>query len=319
MTAPRITVHVPAYNYGRFLGDALDSLLAQTCTDWEAIVIDDASTDDTPAVVARYDDPRFRFIHHDVNRGHVATYNEGIDLARAEYFVILSADDRYHPTFLERTLACFDAHPEVVLAYSDYEVIDERGEVRGTATMTLDPAHDWVRDVSADLLFRPFIHGCTAVARTQFLRDLGGYDAAFPHTCDTYLWRQLAFVGPVGHVAGNLVQYRVHSRGMHHRATVVELMTTEEAEQFARLFDDPGLPAAVAAQRGRLEATLAVARARVHFQERKFRASAAAAASSVRQDPRVWQAGHPLWVFARDYARSHRRTSAGVRKRRRRE
>ncbi len=309
MTVPRITVHVPAYNYGRFVGDALDSLLAQTCTDWEAIVIDDASSDDTPDVLARYDDPRLRFVRHDVNWGHVATYNEGIDLACAEYFVILSADDRYHPTFLERALACFDAHPDVSLVYTDYEVIDAHGEVRGVTAMTLDPDRDWVRDVSVELMFRPFIQGCAAVARTRALRDLGGYDAAFPHTCDTYLWRRLAFGGPVGHVAGFLLQYRVHTVGMHHGTSVVELMTTEEADQFARLFSDPALPAAVAAQRGRLEATLAVRRARAQFQARRYGASAAAVASAVRQDPRLWQADHPLWVFARDYARNHRRTA----------
>ncbi len=303
---PRVTVHVPAYNYGRFLGDALDSLLAQTCTDWEAIVIDDASTDHTPEVVARYEDPRLRFVRHDVNRGHIATFNEGIALARSDYFVILSADDRYRPAFLERALECFDAHPEVVLVFTDAELIDDHGHALGPASMTLDPDRDWVRDVSVELMFRPFIHGCAAVAPTESVRELGGYDPAFPHTADTYLWRRLAFRGPVGHVSGRLLQHREHARAMHLGTTLVELTTGEEVEQFSRLFRDPALPAAVAAQRSRLDAVLAVARARACFQRGRYGACAAEFGSAVRRDPRLWQADHPLWVFARDYARNHR-------------
>src|SRR4249919_523314 len=98
--ASRITVLVPCYNYGRFLRDALDSLLQQSLTAWDAVVIDDASTDETPAVLSGYQDPRIRVVRHAVRRGHIETYNEGILLATAELFVILSADDRYKPDFL---------------------------------------------------------------------------------------------------------------------------------------------------------------------------------------------------------------------------
>jgi glycosyltransferase involved in cell wall biosynthesis len=302
--APRVTVHVPAYNYGRFLGDALESLLAQTLTDWEAIVIDDASTDHTPQIVARYDDARFCFVRHDTNRGHLATFNEGIDRARGEYFVILSADDRYHATFLERVLACFDAHPEVGLVFADAEIIDEQGCVRDVGSTTVDPDHDWVRDVSVELMFRSFISGCAGVARTEELRALGGYEHALPHTADTYLWRRLAFRQPVGHVSGRLYQQREHADQLHLNTDWLDLVTTEEAQQLAWLFDDTALPAAVAAQRPRLAATLAVNRARVQFRDHHYRAMIAAFASVLRADPRIWQSNHPLWVFARDHARN---------------
>jgi glycosyltransferase involved in cell wall biosynthesis len=305
---PRLTVHVPCHDYGRFLGQALDSLLAQTSTDWEAIVIDDASTDDTAQVVARYDDPRLRFVRHDVNRGHIATFNEAIGLARGEYFVILSADDRYHATFFERALACFDASPDVTLVYTDAEIIDQDGRVLGISATTLDPDHDWVRDVSVQLMLCPFIRGCAAVAPTPLLRELNGYDPALFHTCDTYLWRQLAFRGRVGHLSGRCYQQREHRDAMHTTTSWLKLMTTEEPQQFARLFDDPALPADVAALRPRLEATLDVYRARREYHDHRYGAAASAFLAAAGRDPKLWEADHPWWAFARDYARNHRRT-----------
>jgi glycosyltransferase involved in cell wall biosynthesis len=304
--APSITVLVPSYNYARFLGDAIDSLLAQTCTDWEAIVIDDASTDDTPAVVTRYDDSRLQFVRHDVNHGHIATFNEGIARARGEYFVILSADDRFHATFFEQAIACFDAHPEVTLVYTDAETIDADGHVLGDVAphdpdRACEPPR--VRDVSVELMFNPFIWGGAAVAPTRALRELGGYDPTLPHTADTFLWRRLAFRGPVGRVSGTLLQHREHRDAMHRTTTWVDLMTTEEVEQFARLFEDVTLPSAVAAQRARLDAMLAVYRARAGFRDRRFGAMLGGFASAVRRDPRLWQSDHPLRAFARDHAR----------------
>jgi hypothetical protein len=304
--APRVTVHVPAYNYGRFLGEALDSLLAQTCTEWEAVVIDDASTDDTADVVARYHDSRFRFVRHDVNRGHIATFNEGIALARGEYFVILSADDRYHATFLERALACFDEHPDVHLVYTDTEMIDEHGCVVGRGNTSIDPQEDWVRDLSVPLMFGWFISGCAGMARTTMLRELGGYEPTLSHTADVYLWRRLAFRGRVGHVTGWLLQHREHDGALHRATTWLDLMTTEEPAQITRLLDDPALPAAVAACRRRIQAALAVSRGRACFRDRRYGAMTAAFASAVLQDPKLMQGDHPLWVFARDRARNRR-------------
>src|SRR5215472_7974260 len=112
---PRVSLVVTCYNYGRFLGQALDSLLAQTLTDWEAIVIDDASTDETGDVLARYlDDPRIRAIAHAERIGNIASYNEGLDQARGELVGILSADDYVlRSDALERQASVSAARPDV--------------------------------------------------------------------------------------------------------------------------------------------------------------------------------------------------------------
>src|SRR3982751_4550304 len=91
---PRVTFLVPCYNYGRYLAQALDSLLSQTLRDLELIAIDDGSQDDSMAVLSRYrDEPRVRVLHHEKNKGHIYSYNEGLALARGNYIGILSADD----------------------------------------------------------------------------------------------------------------------------------------------------------------------------------------------------------------------------------
>lgn len=298
---PAVTVHVPCHDYGRYLGEALDSLLAQTCTDWEAIIIDDASTDDTRAVMARYDDPRFCRVHHDENQGHLATYGEGLRRAAAPYFVILSADDRFHPQFLERALAVLEARPDAMFAFTDAEIIDAHGDVVGVAATTLDPDVDWVRDVSLELMFRPFVPGGAVVARTEPLRALGGFDHALPHTCDTFLWRRLAFRGPVAHLAGRLFQHRDHGAAMHTSVAWLDLMTTEEALQYERLLADPAVPERVVAQRARLEATVHVHRGRVAFRDHDYAAMVRHFVRAVQRDPQVWQRDHPLVVFGRDY------------------
>jgi len=308
--APAVTVHVPCYQYGRYLPDALDSLLAQTCTRWEAIVIDDGSTDDTAHVMARYDDPRIRTVHHAENLGHLATFNEALATATAPYFVILSADDRYHPHFLERAVSILDARADATLAFTDAELIDEEGSVVGVATITLDPDVDWVSDAAVELVLRPFIPGGACVARTEALRDLGGFEPRLPHSTDTYLWRRLAFRGPVAHLAGRLYQYRIHRESLHTTTTWLDLMVTEEALQHRLLFEDPAVPPAVVAQRGRLDATLSVHRARVAFRDREPVELVRQVADALRRDPRVWERDHPLVGFGRDYARRFRADSS---------
>jgi glycosyltransferase involved in cell wall biosynthesis len=117
---PRVSVIVPAHNYARYLPDALDSVLAQTFTAWECIVVDDGSTDETAAVCARYTarDERFRSVHQ-ANQGLSSARNTGLREARGAYIQFLDADDRLAPAKLEQHAAFLDAHPETDVVYSE--------------------------------------------------------------------------------------------------------------------------------------------------------------------------------------------------------
>lgn len=115
---PRVSVVVPCYNYGRFVGAAVDSILAQSFQDFEAIVVDDGSTDNTPDVLRRITDPRVRVLRKE-NGGCADARNAGRALVRGEFLTFLDADDLWRPTFLERQLEVLDAEPAVSYCFTD--------------------------------------------------------------------------------------------------------------------------------------------------------------------------------------------------------
>src|SRR5215831_20496875 len=110
-----VDVIVPCYRYGHFLRECVESVLSQSDVNVRVLIIDDASPDNTPEVAAELvsEDPRVTFIRHSENKGHIATYNEGIEWASAEYMLILSADDCLLPGALSRAADLMDARPDV--------------------------------------------------------------------------------------------------------------------------------------------------------------------------------------------------------------
>jgi len=126
---PRVSIGLPVYNGSRYLAAALDSLLGQTFADFELIICDNASTDDTQAICGNYAarDPRIRYIREPANTGAVRNHNRTIELARGEFFKWAAHDDVYAPQFVERCVRHLDAHPETVLAFSRTRFIDQDG------------------------------------------------------------------------------------------------------------------------------------------------------------------------------------------------
>ena len=114
MAAPRVSVVIPTYNHAAFIGTALSSVLAQSNADWEALVVNNFSTDDTVAIVAGFADPRIRRIDF-ANRGIIgASRNVGIREARGEFVAFLDSDDQWLPDKLARTLECMDRGVDLV-------------------------------------------------------------------------------------------------------------------------------------------------------------------------------------------------------------
>src|SRR5947208_16134430 len=115
----RVDVIIPSYNYGRYLPGCVHSVLGQDGVDVRVLIIDDASPDgsgDAAEELARRDD-RVEVRRHSVNRGHIATYNEGLEWAAGDYLLLLSADDLLAPGALRRAARALDAHPDVGLTY----------------------------------------------------------------------------------------------------------------------------------------------------------------------------------------------------------
>lgn len=130
-TSPRVTIGLPVYNGQNYLVETLESILAQTFTDFELVISDNASTDDTEKICREYAarDERIRYFRNSVNIGASANYNRAFELGVAPYFKWAAHDDLLAPAFLERCVQALDDDPDVVLAYTRAKAIDADGEV----------------------------------------------------------------------------------------------------------------------------------------------------------------------------------------------
>lgn len=166
-SGPCVSVVIPAFNQVGFLRECLESVVAQEMTDWEAIVVDDASTEcDLEEVVAQLHDPRFRVIRHTQNRGEGAARNTGFASARAALVLPLDSDDKLHPEFLSvTTRALLAASLEVDCVYTDFQLFGASSEVwRNTAALTL-----------RDMLRTQWIPGPGTLMRQTVWERAGGY------------------------------------------------------------------------------------------------------------------------------------------------
>ena len=139
-TSPKVSIGVPVYNGQKYIRFTLDSLLAQTFTDFEVIVTDNCSTDTTPQIIAEYAerDSRIRYVKNPTNVGPARNYRISMDLARGQYFKWNPADDVCAPTFLERCVKVLDEDPSIVVAYPRTNVIDTNGEIVDTYQYEID-------------------------------------------------------------------------------------------------------------------------------------------------------------------------------------
>jgi glycosyltransferase involved in cell wall biosynthesis len=124
---PRVSVVMPVYNHERFVVDAIQSVLAQTMPDFELIIVDDGSADESMRAVASVDDPRMHVYRLADNQGGAASLNFAIQQARAEFVALLNSDDMWEIRKLERQLAVFDAHPELGAVFTGARFVDEAG------------------------------------------------------------------------------------------------------------------------------------------------------------------------------------------------
>ena len=155
MRAPAISVVIPAYNAGRFISEAIDSVRAQTITQWECVIVDDGSTDDTPGRLAAYRDPRIHSIRQE-NSGECAARTKGVSLTRAPKIVFLDADDRLYPDTLARYVRFLDDHSAVGVAYGERTLINEEGHRLGFGCRALLNKRPQ-GDVLESILRRPFL------------------------------------------------------------------------------------------------------------------------------------------------------------------
>lgn len=234
---PSVSVVVPCYNYGHYLPGCVASILEQPGVDVEVIIVDDASPDGSAAVVREVAaaDPRVRAIYHERNKGHIATYNDGLSTVRGEYLLLLSADDLLVPGALGRATALMAASPSVGLVYgATIDFTETAPPARTVATTwTVWPGRDWVAGrcrSGRNPLLSP-----EAVMRTSVFEKIGGYRADLPHSGDLAMWLAAAGLADVGFVGGaDQAYYRVHKQSM---SKTVNVGMVKDLGERMRAFD----------------------------------------------------------------------------------
>jgi len=223
-SAPCVSVVMPVYNGEAFLREAIESILAQTFTDFELLLINDGSTDGTQAIINTYrQDQRLRCISRP-NRGLIASLNEGWQRARGSYIARMDADDVSAPERLERQVAFLDAHAEIGLVGSAVWIIDAQGQRSGL--VVLPETHHMI---AWRLCFEdPIVHP-TVLIRRPLLERADGYDPAMPHAEDYDLWRRLSGLTRLHNLPEVLLSLRRHS------ANVSQVYRAMQADNSTRI------------------------------------------------------------------------------------
>jgi glycosyltransferase involved in cell wall biosynthesis len=226
-SASSVDVIVPCYRYGRFLRQCVESVLKQSLHEVRVLIIDDASPDDTAEVatdLAR-EDSRVTFCRHSINKGHINTYNEGIEWASGNYLLLLSADDYLLPGALKRAADLLDVHPEAGFTFG--KTVDVKGDVVEKETIVNRAVESVVGDGASLVLsgecffsiiesFRSLniVRTPTAVVRTDLQKRLGGYRRELPHSGDLEMSLRLAAHASVGVLGAYQAACRFHADNM---------------------------------------------------------------------------------------------------------
>lgn len=239
---PTISVVMAAYNGTAFLRETIDSLFAQTMPDFEIVVVDDCSKDDTLAVLAGIDDPRLRVVRAERNGGPAVARTIALDHARGRFIAGLDQDDLCHPERFARQLAYLDAHRDVVLVGSAIETFEGERVRRGPFPGLVDPdSIDW-----AMLLVNP-IAWSTVLMRGQAARALAPFQRdAYRFAEDFDLYYRIRGHGRLARIAEPLVRYRLHpgSLSQAFEEGMIAAAARVLAERYGTLFGEATLAAA---------------------------------------------------------------------------
>ncbi|MCU1308777.1 MAG: glycosyl transferase [Acidobacteriaceae bacterium] len=213
-----VDVIVPCYRYGHLLTECVHSALNQAGTDVRVLIIDDASPDNTADVANELvrNDTRVSFVRHTSNKGHIATYNEGIAWASADYLLLLSADDYLLPGALNRAVTLMERHPRVGFTFGNALVLSEQRITQTTDTLVCQNGERILEGPEFISLsgMENIVCTPTAVVRTDLQQKVGGYRTELPHTGDMEMWLRLAAHACVGFLAALQAVYRRHASNM---------------------------------------------------------------------------------------------------------
>ncbi|QWU15228.1 Glycosyltransferase involved in cell wall bisynthesis [Paenibacillus sophorae] len=204
-----LSVLMPVYNASRFLEQAVESILQQSYTDFELIVINDGSTDNSLEILERYSDPRIKLIHNGSNSGIVSSLNCGLNAASGAYIARMDADDYSLPDRFKAQIQFMDLHPDIGVCGTQYRIMDSPRFGVSNTTLPCDPDI-----VACSLLINCCLAHPTVVMRRRVLDQLHGwpYDPNYQYAEDYHLWARLSAITRIANLNQCYLHYRYHDQ-----------------------------------------------------------------------------------------------------------
>jgi len=203
LKAPKITVIMPVYNGEKYLKEAINSILNQTYTDFELLLINDASTDDTERIINSYKDHRIIYIKNEINLGLIKTLNKGLDLARGEFIARMDADDIALPARFEKQVSVLQNNPEIGVCGTWFTPL-----IDGLKKKTIQHPQD-SESIKIHLLGYCTMGHPTIMLRKKVISNLR-YDNDYQAAEDYELWTRLSRITKLYNIQESLLQYRFH-------------------------------------------------------------------------------------------------------------
>ncbi|HLP63685.1 glycosyltransferase family 2 protein [Flavobacterium sp.] len=199
--SPIISVILPVYNCEKFVSEAVQSVLNQTFTDFELLIIDDCSTDATVSVIQSFSDQRINLISKEKNSGYTDSLNYAISIAKGKYIARMDGDDICFPTRFQRQIEMLESNEDVIMCGTAIQIIDSEKILRHPIN------HD---DIKVKLCFSNAFFHPTVVFRKEAFSNLS-YNREFEPAEDYDLWTRLVFKGKLMNTEEVLLHYRVHA------------------------------------------------------------------------------------------------------------
>lgn len=203
MAKPKVSIIIPTYNRAHYIYEAVESVFAQTYKNYEIIIIDDGSTDNTRETLKRYGD-RIQYFYQK-NMGPPAAMNAGVRRAKGEYYVILGDDDALMPDMLERQVGVLERDPDVAFVCGGVHFMDGNGQIYKTSRAGRDREKTF-----KSLLFDNFVWHLTAVVRRKVSEEMGHFDEKLATTHDYDLWIRIAIKYRFEYTDAPLARFRRH-------------------------------------------------------------------------------------------------------------
>ena len=213
MTKELVSICIPTYNSGKYVKRTLDSVLGQSYSNLEVIIVDDCSKDDTKEVIAQYKDPRIKFYENDNNLGLTGNWNKSLEMATGDFIKLLCADDIIYPSCIEEEVEAFTKYPQISMVIGNTHIVNTDDKItHNQRKLSREGLYNGLSLAKRALVTKNFYGApCSGLFRKSTINKIGGYDEDLPTIPDYDMWIRLCYEGDVYFIDKYLSAFRIHN------------------------------------------------------------------------------------------------------------